>query len=247
MRTILISLVTGILTLAISYYVFVVNEPTEATQFRDTGVSASSDAPVLDAEEVLFLTARLEEYQQKVYDHILDTQHQQERFNGVLEHIEARLEAVETSANTQVSGADELNEEYSAYKAPKPAQVTDEDIGYFIDESLYAGYQNDGLTSLAADQVVANLDKVPGVSLDDMQCADRFCRATFSHVNGEQPEVHGLFGEPPFVNEGFTIVQPDGRVALYFNQPGESLSELRSEVGDSLGYWDHASEETSSR
>jgi hypothetical protein len=67
-----------------------------------------------------------------------------------------------------------------------------------------------------------------------MQCGESFCRATFAHENGEQPDIQGLFGEPPFVNEGFTIHEPDGRVTLYFTRPGESLEKLRSEAREAI-------------
>ena len=79
-------------------------------------------------------------------------------------------------------------------------------------------------------QAAKSLEKVPGVNLEDMQCGESFCRATFAHENGEQPDIRDLFGVPPFVNEGFTLKEPDGRVALYFTRPGESLEKLRSEA-----------------
>jgi hypothetical protein len=242
MRTIIVLSVTGIIAVAGLYNLFFLNEPAEATRFINTEPSAALGSSVLSADELRFLTAKLEEYQQGMYQQLQETRLQQARFSELLEDIEARLHSVEQSANSQVSRTSEVN---SVDKTPKPPQVTDADMGQWIDENLYAGYQNDGLTSLATDQAIASLDKAPGVSLDDMQCADRFCRATFAHVNGEQPVIDNLFGEPPFVHEGFTVVQPDGRVALYFNQPGESLAELRSEVGDSLGYWESSSEESS--
>ena len=63
-----------------------------------------------------------------------------------------------------------------------------------------------------------------------MQCGDSFCRATFTHLGGEVPDIGVLFGEPPFVTEGFTVERPDGRVMLYFTQPGESLEQFRDEL-----------------
>ena len=65
----------------------------------------------------------------------------------------------------------------------------------------------------------------PDIKLEDMQCRDDFCRATFADKNGEQPPIHELFGKPPFLNEGFTVEESDGRVSVYFTRPGVSLKD----------------------
>ena len=130
-------------------------------------------------------------------------------------------------------GPVEASAEYDLHRAP---QLSDGDVGEWMDNSLVAGLQDEAATVTMADSIVASLDKLPGVQLDDVSCSARFCRAIFSDLNGRQPKLDELFGEPPFVNEGFTVIQPDGRVRLYFNQPGQSLAELRSEAEVSLGY-----------
>lgn len=86
------------------------------------------------------------------------------------------------------------------------------------------------MTAQATEQAVISTGKTPGINLEDMQCDQRFCRAAFTNTNGRVPDVQPLLGEPPFVTEGFTIIEPDGRVVLYFTQPGVSLAALRNEA-----------------
>lgn len=60
-----------------------------------------------------------------------------------------------------------------------------------------------------------------------MQCEQRFCCATFFAEHGEAPRVEELFGEPPFMTEMFTIPGANGRVLVYFTQPGVTLEDIR--------------------
>jgi hypothetical protein len=81
--------------------------------------------------------------------------------------------------------------------------------------------------------MATSLAQVPGFNLADMQCGERFCRASFFSDNGKSPNMAELFGASSFIESGFTISEPDGRVRVYFTQPGQSLSELRSEARES--------------
>jgi hypothetical protein len=67
-----------------------------------------------------------------------------------------------------------------------------------------------------------------------MQCDEKFCRAIFTKTNGKEPDIQALYGEPPFLTEGFTLNDADGRISLYFTQPGVTLAELRGEVQNFL-------------
>lgn len=80
------------------------------------------------------------------------------------------------------------------------------------------------------EQMETSLAEVPGINLADMQCGESFCRASFVPENGKPPNISQLIGASPFIDSGFTINEPDGRVRVYFTQPGQSLSELRSEA-----------------
>ena len=83
------------------------------------------------------------------------------------------------------------------------------------------------------EEMATSLAEVPGINLADMQCGERFCRASFVSDNGKPPNISQLIGASPFIESGFTINEPDGRVRVYFTQPGQSLSELRSEAQES--------------
>ena len=98
-----------------------------------------------------------------------------------------------------------------------------------MDETLRVGNIDRDSTALAIEQAGKSIAEVPGVNLEDMQCGERFCRATFVHEKGEQPVIEALFGQPPFVTEGFAINEADGRVSVYFTRPGTSLNGLRNE------------------
>ena len=80
------------------------------------------------------------------------------------------------------------------------------------------------------EQMETSLAEVPGLNLADMQCGERFCRASFVSDNGKPPNISELIGASPFIDSGFTITEPDGSVRVYFTQPGQSLSELRREA-----------------
>jgi hypothetical protein len=89
-------------------------------------------------------------------------------------------------------------------------------------------------TKSIMDQMATSRAEVPGLNLAEMQCGERFCRASFVSDNGKTPNVSQLIGASPFIESGFTINEPDGRVKVSFTQPGESLSELRSEAQESI-------------
>ena len=102
-----------------------------------------------------------------------------------------------------------------------------------MDKVLDTGDFDRDTTKSTMDQMATSLTEVPGLNLTDMQCGERFCRAGFVADNGKPPNISQLIGASPFIESGFTITEPDGRVRVYFTQPGESLSELRSEAQES--------------
>jgi len=112
----------------------------------------------------------------------------------------------------------------------EPKKVTETELSHWMDDTLTLEEPDKESTRATAKLAEESLAKVPGVYLDDMQCTDGFCRATFANEEGESPEIGDLFGEPLFESEGFTVNQPDGRVVLYFTRAGESLDNLRIEA-----------------
>jgi hypothetical protein len=76
------------------------------------------------------------------------------------------------------------------------------------------------------------------MQLLDMLCSQKFCRASFAREDGEVPDIGNLLGTPPFVNEGFTINNPDGTATVYFTETGTSLSDLQNEVSqEQMNYY----------
>ncbi len=99
-----------------------------------------------------------------------------------------------------------------------------------MDDALQVGNVNWGATDSAINQAATSLEQAPGLILEDMKCSEAFCRATLASETGERPTLQDLYGRPPFVNEGFTIDEPDGRVTVYFTPPEVSLEDLRAEA-----------------
>lgn len=180
------------------------------------------------------LASVLRSYQQTNQDQLQQAQLQQVRMNKMLASLDNRLRSLETIASEQRAGdtiEQATDEELSnSYGSVEDLKFSGADVGKWMDETLRVGNWERDITKQVTYQAEKSLEKVPGVNLEDMQCSDRFCRATFTHEDGKQEAILDLLGEPPFVNEIFTLHEPDGRVMLYAARPGESLEELRSEA-----------------
>ena len=148
--------------------------------------------------------------------------------------LEARLRYLETAAREQakdqpVSRPDPPDANNGTEK-PKATKFSEADFGQWMDEALETGHFNREATKLVMDQAEKNLANVPDISLADMQCGERFCRATLIPENGKRLDILQVIGASQFMASGNTIHEPDGTVKVYFTQPGQSLSELRSEA-----------------
>lgn len=228
MRTITILAVITITTTVLVYNFMREETASEQPQAVTSRTEATSSLDVQGRLDRLDkLASVLRRYQQTSQEQLQQAQSQQARVNNMLADLDARLRSVETAAGEQVTDTGVSD---SDARKPESGEVSESDLGHWIDETLRVGYLDRDSTKLATDQAAKSLAKMPGVNLEDMQCGERFCRATFAYENGEQPDIRGLFGVPPFLNEGFTINEADGRVALYFARPGESLDEVRSEA-----------------
>lgn len=148
--------------------------------------------------------------------------------------LEARLRYLETAASDQAKneadlGSGKLGSNNGAEKA-KAKRFSDAYFGHWMDEALDAGDFDRDATTLAMDQTETSLAKVPGINLADMQCSERFCRATLIPETGKRLNISQLMGASPFIGSGTTIHKPDGSVKFYFTPAGQYLSELRSEA-----------------
>lgn len=156
------------------------------------------------------------------------------QLNEKVASLEARLRYLETAASEQtkneaVSRPDKPVSNNGAEEA-NAKNLSEGDFGHWMDEALDVGYFDRDATTLAIDQVETSLAKVPRINLADMRCSERFCRATLISENNKPVDISQLMGASPFIGSGTTIHEPDGSVKFYFTQPGQSLSELRSEA-----------------
>lgn len=156
------------------------------------------------------------------------------QLNDKIADLETRLRYMEATASGQakdqaVTRPDEPDASNGTEKA-KAKKLSEADFGHWLDEVLDRGDFDRDATRLTMEQMETSLADVPGINLADMQCGESFCRASFVPENGKPPNISQLIGASPFIDSGFTINEPDGRVRVYFTQPGQSLSELRSEA-----------------
>lgn len=157
--------------------------------------------------------------------------------NEKIAELEARLRYMETAVSEQakgqaVPGPDKPASNKGAEKA-KAKKFSEADFGHWMDEALDIGYFDRDATKLVMDQAEKSLANVPGINLADMQCSERFCRATLIPEipeTGEPLNILEMMGASPFIGSSTTIHEPDGSVRVYFVQPGQSLSGLRSEA-----------------
>ncbi len=164
---------------------------------------------------------------------------QQTQLLKALKKIEARLDSLETHSEQSLSKTSNIknsemsdNDYINPLKKNKTPTIIEADLGNWMDTSLT---ESDATaTSLAFEQAAETFSENPALNLDGMECAERFCRATIT-INNDDPEaLRNLFGQPPFMNEGFTIHDADGRVQVYFTQPGVSIGDLRGEALESI-------------
>ena len=141
--------------------------------------------------------------------------------------------ASEQAQNQPVSQPDTLVANNGTGKA-KPKKLSEGGLGQWMDKILDAGDFDRDATKSITGEMATSLTEVPGLNLTDLQCGERFCRAGFVADNGKAPNISQLIGASPFIESGFTVTEPDGRVRVYFTQPGESLSDLRSEAQESV-------------
>lgn len=196
-----------------------------------------TDTATLDSLDKL--TNELHRYQMMNQAQIQQTQVEQARTKETLAALTDRLGSMEATLNTSRKHTIESNnfEERSANDEVEEndennsrGKFSEADLGNWIDNTLLVDSIDATLTAQATEQAATSLGKMPEINLENMQCNDRLCRATFTNSNGKKTDIQHIFGEPPFLTEGFTVNEADGRVSLYFTQPGVSMSELREEA-----------------
>ena len=232
MRTIVILPVMVITTAVLAYNFIREDTAAEQPQAVISQTSATSAVGVQDRLDELANAFR--HYQQTNQEQLQQANLQQTRLNRMLADLDSRLRSVETGAGEQtthavVSDSVEQGTDTAVANSGAGKPESETDLRHWMDETLRVGNIDRDSTALAIEQAGKSIAEVPGVNLEDMQCGERFCRATFVHEKGEQPVIEALFGQPPFVTEGFAINEDDGRVSVYFTRPGTSLNRSRNE------------------
>jgi hypothetical protein len=188
------------------------------------------------------LTTQLDDMTNDIYDNKFEYQEkfklafiEQQKINKKLEDVLSRLKFIESTVeqqsdesenDTQLDVGSYHSSDTKTYKAQSEV-----DFGNRLDNSLL---ENDAVASaIATEQAVVTLENTSNINLDDMQCSTNFCRATFTLGSTDKMAIRNLFGQPPFMSDGFTIHDPDGRVKVYFTQGDVSLADLRSEISGS--------------
>jgi hypothetical protein len=142
-----------------------------------------------------------------------------------LTELENRVSAVE------VERAQRERSERNGNATPR---LSEADLGQWMDATMTAQSRDRVYTSEVKEQFKVSLTYAPGVKLEDVDCGSRFCRATFTQPDGAPPTLRQVIGASPFMTEGFTLGDADGRMAIYFVRAGETLDALRKEASVEL-------------
>jgi len=149
---------------------------------------------------------------------------QQAGLGEKMSDLELRLHALEAAKRPHDEPGKEPDE---AATKPKPGTINEADLARYMDDSLKKE-PDPASTAQAKAQAEQSVLSLDDVSVEELSCGKRFCRATFAGIGDEPPSLAGIYGMPPFANQGFTVEAPDGKVAIYFTRPGESLGDVRT-------------------
>jgi hypothetical protein len=156
---------------------------------------------------------------QQTFDYLSDELGQQGHSIAALEYaLESTPLTNPTSISTDIKPASELR------------------LGEHIDQNLEEAAFESEQTLAARAQTQSLMDKLPGVILNDFRCGKGVCRAAFTRVDGDKPNLETLWGEPPFVNQIIEVPQDDGGTILYFTERDVSMDDIRDKLSlSSLG------------
>jgi hypothetical protein len=172
------------------------------------------------------------------HDHLADSEPQRlTRLTERIATLEVRLRDLEETASAPATDPTGSSPDTPAAnqgsQEAKAKRLSEGDFGQWLDDALATGAFDRDATRVTMEDMATSLAAVPGITLADLQCGHRFCRASVVSDNGKPPHIVHLMGASPFIEAGFTVNEPDGGVRVYFTQPGQSLNELRSEAQES--------------
>lgn len=188
----------------------------------------------------------LQRNQERTREQLQQAKLERIRFSDILNRLTVRLEALESVSADNVSEAvisnnieQTTNTEISENGDPtyrNSMEVSEDYVASWIDETLLAGKVSSDLTEAVKEEAKKSFGPTSSVLLEDMRCTADICRATLTREDGTQPAIEDFLGHHPFTADGFTVNGPDGRIVLYFSQPGVSLDEIRSEASESARF-----------
>lgn len=207
-------------------------ETLTSEQQQPAVVSQNQNTAALEVQAKLDkLTSALAQYQQYNQEQLRQALQQQDRLNEMVAALDARFQSLGAVTDERDDGhiADDAAA-HSAIQSQATRTISEADLGQWIEESFDVYGVDTETAEHATYEITESLNNLPDVYLDDIRCGQGICRATFSHTNGERPEVFDLIGRPPFTNEVSTIDGDDGRVLVYFTEVGMSLEDFRAEA-----------------
>lgn len=157
------------------------------------------------------------------------TQRQLELINDKIVALETRLRYLEVSVNEQAK-----NRAVSSSSSSPPSNSIEKtkeehseiNFGHQVDQSLDTGHFNYDKTIKVMEQAEKSLAKIPDITLDDVQCDERFCRATIVPEYGKQLNTSQILDlSSNFMESGTAVEKPDGSVKIYFTHADQSLTE----------------------
>lgn len=112
----------------------------------------------------------------------------------------------------------------------KRKALSETEFGQWMDDSLNLGSYSPDTTRSVMDKAQENLSRIPDVNLTEVQCSERFCRATLVPEDGKVVNLAEVVGGFSFAGSGFTLEDTDGQVKVYFTQPGQTFDDLQKEA-----------------
>jgi len=142
--------------------------------------------------------------------------------------VNERLKSLESARGAEQSENESVGDKSSVGES-RP--LSNRVLLDWMDKVLTRETSDPNRTAQVEAQIRHILPAAPGVRLEQAECGERFCRATFAQDDGGLPDVMPLFGEgPPFVNYQITSPRDDGRVVVYFTSKDISIETLRAEA-----------------
>ncbi|WP_145998585.1 hypothetical protein [Methyloterricola oryzae] len=157
--------------------------------------------------------------------------HQNEQLLEKIALLEARLQKMEAERGAYAPQRVSEHRKATDKNAKEERKALSEtEFGQWMDESLNLGSYSPDATRSVTEKAQENLSRIPDVNLTEVQCSERFCRATLAPEDGKAVNVAEVVGGFSFAGSGFTLEDSDGQVKVYFTQPGQTFDDLQKEA-----------------